>query len=337
MGKGKEHVRRDKLKELCARLLDRRTVPVLVGPTAVGKTALSLDLAELLDAEIVSADSRQVYRYMDIGTAKPTPEERRRVPHHFIDVRDPDEYYSAGEYGREARRAIQELLDKGRLPIVVGGSGFYLRALFDGLFEPRISDPEVKERIRQRIREEGLQSVYEYLRRVDPESAERIHPNDEQRIVRALEVYEIAGRPMSSFFAEKPEPAPFASVWIGLERDREELYQRINRRVEEMFHAGLVDEVRGLLERGYSPSLNALRTVGYREVIEHLQGHYDLERAVYLVKRNTRRYAKRQLTWFRKERRIQWVPVDDTVLDHVLAILSQSARGGEQECHHDTF
>ncbi|MDZ7372777.1 MAG: tRNA (adenosine(37)-N6)-dimethylallyltransferase MiaA [candidate division KSB1 bacterium] len=307
--------------ELRRRLLERELVPVLVGPTAVGKTALSLLLAEAMEAEIVSADSRQVYRYMDIGTAKPRPEDRRRVPHHFIDVRDPDEYYSAGQFGREAREKIQQLLGQGRLPLVVGGSGFYLRALFDGLFEPRISDPEVKERIRDRIRREGLPAVYAYLCRVDPEAAGRIHPNDEQRIVRALEVYEIAGEPMSHFFAQKPAPAPFGAIWIGLERPREELYHRIDRRVEEMFAAGLVEEVRQLLERGYTADLNALRTVGYREVIGYLQGEFTLDRAVYLVKRNSRRYAKRQLTWFRRDQRIHWVPAEEETIERIVSLL----------------
>ena len=313
-------------QDLRHRLLEKRRVPVIVGPTAVGKTALSLDLAGRLNAEIVSADSRQVYRYLDIGTAKPTPEERARAPHHFIDVRDPDEYYSAGEYGREARAAIEEMLGQGRLPIVVGGSGFYLRALFEGLFEPRISDPEVKERIRERIRRQGLAAVYEELRRVDAESAGRIHPNDEQRIVRALEVYEISGQPMSAFFKEKPRPAGFRGVWIGLSRERAELYRLIDTRVDRMFEQGLEDEVRALLQRGYPPDLNALRTVGYREVIDYLQGRVDLERAVELVKRNSRRYAKRQLTWFRRDNRIHWIPAGETALDEVFEILLGEVR-----------
>ncbi len=312
---------RKELAELRRRLLGARRVPVIVGPTAVGKTALSLDLAEALEAEIVSADSRQVYRYMTIGTAKPNPEELARVRHHFVDVRDPDAYYSAGEYQREARSVIGQMLAEGRLPIVVGGSGFYLRALFDGLFEPRIADSGVKERIRERIRKHGLASVYEELRHVDPEAAARVHPNDEQRIVRALEVYEISGKPMSTFFQEKPRPAPFEGIWIGLERDREELYRRIDARVDQMFAQGLVDEVQNLLDRGFSPDLNALRTVGYREVVEHLQGKISLERAVELVKRNSRRYAKRQLTWFRRDPRIHWVRAGESALAEVLTIL----------------
>jgi len=316
----------NELAELRQRLLATRRVPVIVGPTAVGKTALSLDLAEALGAEIVSADSRQVYRFMTIGTAKPTPEELARVPHHFIDVRNPDEYYSAGEYQREAREVIENMLAEGRLPVVVGGSGFYLRALFDGLFEPRIADTEVKERIRERIRREGLASVYEELKRVDPEAAARIHPNDEQRIVRALEVYEISGKPMSTFFREKPRPASFEGIWIGLERERDELYRRIDERVDQMFAQGLVDEVRDLLQRGYSPELNALRTVGYREVVDYLQGKISLERAIELVKRNSRRYAKRQLTWFRRDLRIHWVRADEGALAKVLEILRETVQ-----------
>jgi tRNA dimethylallyltransferase len=315
---------RNQWRELRKRLLELRLVPLIVGPTAVGKTALSLQLAEVLGAEIVSADSRQVYRYMDIGTAKPSREVRARIPHHFIDVRDPDEYYSAGEYGREARQIMARLLDEGRLLIVVGGSGFYLRALIDGLFEPRISDPEVKERLRERIRREGLAAAYRYLMRVDPDSAARIHPHDEQRIVRALEVYELAGEPMSKFFARKPAPPPFRAMWIGLELPRDELYRRIDHRAEQMFASGLVDEVRGLLERGYSADLNALRTVGYQEVIAHLRGEYSLERAVELVKRNSRRYAKRQLTWFRRDERIHWIRADETASEQILSLLQRA-------------
>jgi len=285
-------------------------VLIIVGPTAVGKTELSLKIAERLRAEIVSADSRQVYRYMDIGTAKPTADELARVRHHFIDIRDPDQYYSAGEYGREARQCIAGLLQKKIQPVVVGGSGFYIRALVDGLFAPHFSDPAVKEKWRQRIREQGAEAVFEILRQVDPVTAGRLHVNDTQRVVRALEVYELAGTPISSFRKGREKPADFQPVFVGLSRERTRLYERIEKRVEQMIKAGLVDEVKSLQEKGWGPQLNALRTVGYQEVFSFLAGEISFEEMIRLIKMNSRRYAKRQLTWFRKDERIHWLDLD---------------------------
>ncbi len=285
---------------------------LLVGPTAVGKTALSLSVAEALNGDIVSADSRQVYKYMDIGTAKPTREERGRVPHHFIDIRTPDQYYSAGEYGREARACIQNLFEREISPLVVGGSGFYIRALVDGLFAPKISDPEVKEKWRQQIRDKGAEQVFEELRRVDPKTTERLHPNDTQRVVRALEVYELSGRPISTFRPGQEEPANFQPVFIGLYRDRQHLYKRIEKRVDHMIDQGLLDEVRELQDRGYSPDLNALRTVGYQEAFAYLAGTISFQNMIDDIKKNSRRYAKRQLGWFRKDERIYWIDLDNT-------------------------
>ena len=276
----------------------------IVGPTAVGKTMLSLKIAEALDAEIISADSRQVYRFMDIGTAKPTPVELARVPHHFIDVRSPDQYYSAGEYGREARLCIEKLFARGYLPVVVGGSGFYIQALADGLFAPPISDPAVKEKWRGRIAAEGKEAVFELLRQVDPQSATRLHPNDTQRVVRALEVYDLTGLPISRYRRGGERPADFTPIFIGLAREREALYRRIEERVDLMMEQGLVEEAQGLLQRGFSPRLNALRTVGYQEVFSYLNGDLGYTEMIELIKTNSRRYAKRQLTWFRRDARI---------------------------------
>ncbi|MDZ7369906.1 MAG: tRNA (adenosine(37)-N6)-dimethylallyltransferase MiaA [candidate division KSB1 bacterium] len=285
-------------------------VLVLVGPTAVGKTALSLIVAEQVGAEIVSADSRQVYCHMDIGTAKPTPEERRRVPHHFIDVRSPVDYYSAGEYGREARACIEKLLADGRPVMIVGGSGFYLRALIDGLFAPPLSDPQIKELWRRRIAEEGKEAVFDFLRRVDPMTAARLHCNDAQRVVRALEVYSLTGRPLSAWQKGEEEPANFPTCWIGLTRSREQLYKRIEQRVDEMIAAGLVEEAESLLQMGFSPDLNSLRTVGYQEAFAFLAGKMSREEMIRQIKLETRRYAKRQLTWFRRDDRIHWIDLD---------------------------
>ncbi len=285
-------------------------VIILVGATAVGKTALSFKLAQQMNAEIVSADSRQVYRYMDIGTAKPTAEERGRVPHHFIDIRNPDEYYSAGEYGRAARRKVADIFEREKQPLVVGGSGFYIQALVDGLFAPQISDPEVKIKWHRRIEKEGKDKIFAFLEKIDPESARRLHPNDVQRIVRALEVYELTNRPLSAFQPGREEPADFDTVFFGLARKRHRLYQRIEARVDAMIEAGLFVEVRSLLEKGYDERYNALQTVGYREVFPFLRGEISREESIDTIKVNSRRYAKRQMVWFRRDKRIHWLDAD---------------------------
>lgn len=292
----------------------------------MGKTSLSLEIAAALGAEIVSADSRQVYRFMDIGTAKPTPAELAQVPHHFIDVRSPDQYYSAGEYGREARLCIENLLARGRPPLVVGGSGFYVQALVDGLFAPPISDPAIKEKWRGRIAAEGKEAVFELLRQVDPQSAARLHPNDTQRVVRALEVYDLTGLPISLYRRGWERPADFRPIFIGLDRERAALYRRIEERVDLMMEHGLVEEARALLQRGFSPRLNALRTVGYQEVFSHLNGDLGYEEMINLIKTNSRRYAKRQLTWFRRDARVHWIDMDEysfqTARKKILALFS---------------
>jgi len=298
--------------------LSENRVLIIVGPTAVGKTEVALWLAESISTEIVSADSRQVYRYLDIGTAKPTLEERGRVPHHFIDIRDPDHYYSAGEYGREARQCIAELRQRGTAPIVVGGSGFYIRALVDGLFAPRISNPAVKGKWRMRIQNEGNEAVFSYLQQIDPRTAEHLHPNDTQRIVRALEVYELSGQVISQFRQGNEEPASFRPVFVGLRRNRKMLYERIERRVEQMLDSGLVDEVKALQKKGWGSELNALRTVGYQEMFAFLDGQYSYEEMVQKIKTSSRQYAKRQMTWFGKDKRIHWLEMDDRAIGDVV-------------------
>lgn len=300
-------------------------VLIIVGPTAVGKTALSLSIAEVLGGEIVSADSRQVYKYMDIGTAKPSREEMFRIKHHFIDIRQPDQYYSAGEYGREARDRIAAMHKKGVVPVVVGGSGFYIQALVDGLFAPKISDPDVKQKWRNKVREIGQDAVFNYLKQVDPASAERLHPNDTQRVVRALEVYELAGQPISDFKKGGETPADFIPVFIGLNRDREVLYKRIENRVDVMLKSGLVDEVKGLRDRGWGPELNSLKTVGYQEVYDYFNGCLTLDEMAEKIKINSRRYAKRQLTWFRRDRRVHWIELDQFGPDQAVKKITETA------------
>ncbi len=260
--------------------------------------------------EIISADSRQIYRYMDIGTAKPDRSFRERVVHHFIDICNPDDYYSAGIFGKQARKIVDEIFSRGALPLVVGGSGFYIKALVDGIFESEVRDEQVRQQLDERVREQGLAALYARLQKVDPEYAAKISPNDRQRILRALEVYEVSGKPFSSFHRQKPEAADFEPVFWGLEMERTALYRRINQRVDEMLAKGLIDEVKSLLQRGYDASLNALNTVGYKEVIAYLQERLSYEEMRELIKRNTRRYAKRQGTWFRADKRIQWYRVE---------------------------
>ncbi|MDP6779352.1 MAG: tRNA (adenosine(37)-N6)-dimethylallyltransferase MiaA [Candidatus Latescibacteria bacterium] len=297
-------------------------VIVLAGPTASGKTAVGIRLAKALGAEIVSADARQIYRFMDIGTAKPTPEERAEAPHHMVDVADPDEDYSAGRYAREAAAVIDDIRGRGRLPIVVGGSGLYLRALLDG-FSPM---PEVPASVRDRLLGEAqsdLPGLYARLVEVDPASAERYHPNDTQRVVRALEVYESSGERLSDLQDRPPERGPgWTARWFGLDMDRAELYQRIDRRADLMVEAGLLEEVRSLRERGYGRGLNALNTFGYREIFGFLDGRFGLGEATDLIKAGTRRYAKRQLTWFRADDRLKWFdPIAQDPAAEILKVL----------------
>jgi tRNA dimethylallyltransferase len=288
------------------------TVLVLLGPTGVGKTALSKEIAEKIPVEIVSADSRQVYRYMNIGTAKPPPALQREIPHHFIDILDPDQDYSAGQYAKSARKVIGEIFQRKKIPLVVGGSGLYIRALIEGFFREDIKNPDIRKQLQARLQREGIDILYAELTRVDPRAAEKIHPNNTRRVIRTLEVFYTAGIPLSEIQKEKTDPALFRAIKIGLTMERKKLYTRINQRVEEMFEEGLVEEVRGILEMGYSLQLNALNSVGYKEVIAYLKEEIDLFTCKELVKQNTRRFAKRQFTWFRNEEDITWINVSET-------------------------
>ncbi|WP_221252533.1 tRNA (adenosine(37)-N6)-dimethylallyltransferase MiaA [Desulfuromonas versatilis] len=281
---------------------------VLCGPTAAGKTALALQLAERYPFEVISADSRQVYRGMDIGTAKATPEERARVPHHLIDVIDPDQTFSAADFCRQARDCIDRIFASGRLPLVVGGTGLYIRALTEGLIDAPAGDPALRRQFHALEAEGGAGTLHRRLQQVDPAMAERLPEGDLVRIVRALEVFTLAGRPLSALQREHAfGERPFRVLRFGVSLERDELYLRIDQRAQQMVEQGLLEEVRGLLDRGYEPTLKALQTIGYREAVEHLQGRIALAEALELIRRDTRRYAKRQLTWFRKENSIIWV------------------------------
>ncbi len=289
----------------------KRRVLAIVGPTAVGKTALTLRLAEKLGGEVISADSMQVYRGMDVGTAKPTPAERTRVPHHLIDVCEPGEAFSAADYQRLARAAVEDIAGRGRLAIFSGGTGMYIRAAIDDYnFITINNDWRVRDELRQEAREAGLSQLYARLADVDPQVAARVHQNDERRIVRALEVFATTGRPLSYWEAQKDaRQAIYHAVFIGLRRPRAELYARIDRRVDAMVAMGLVDEVRALLHRGMG--FVAHQALGYKEVIPFLEGRCTLGEMKENIKRETRRYAKRQLTWFRGDARVQWIDVSD--------------------------
>lgn len=283
--------------------------PIVTGPTGVGKTALSLALAERLDAEILSADSRQIYRELTIGTAKPTPEERARISHHFIDELDLGEPFSAGVFARQAYARIRDIVARGRLPLVVGGATLYLHALQFGLADVPSVAPEIRRRLEARLAEEGAEVLFTELRRLDPTSAATLDPTKTQRLVRALEVYHGTGRPLSSYH-EDQQPPPFAFKVVVLHRERESLYRRLNQRVDQMLERGLLAEVQGLLARGVDASEQALQTIGYQEPIAHLRGEIGYDEMVRLIKRNTRRYAKRQLTWFRRYPAYQWISAE---------------------------
>lgn len=279
----------------------------IVGPTATGKSALALDLAEEIGGEIVSADSLQVYRGLDLGTAKPGAADRARVPHHLVDILEPDEVYSAGEFARRARAAIDEIAARGRVPIVVGGSGLYLRALLRGLSPLPPGDPEVRAALRSRLENEGLAALREELARIDPKTAARLTAGDTQRVLRALEVERVTGRPLSAWLDEQPFGIQaIAAVQIGLTLPRSILYDRIAGRVVWMMEAGWLGEVAGLLQRGLSPRLPAFQAIGYRQLVRHLEGDGSLEQAIAEIVRETRRFAKRQETWFRKEPDVTW-------------------------------
>lgn len=279
----------------------------LVGPTASGKTAVALELALWMPVEVVSLDSMSVYRGMDIGTGKPTPAEREKVPHHLIDIVAPNESFSVGRYAAEAGELIPQIRQRGNYPFFVGGTPLYLKVMASGLFSGPPADWEFRGKLHERAEREGTAVLHEELRRLDAVAAGRIHPNDLKRIVRALEVVHETGQPISELQTEWSSPETDRHfVVAGISRDREELYRRIEARVDGMFAAGLVDEVRGLLEEYGSLSRQASQALGYKEVLAYLDGRIDLERTVELVKRNTRRMAKRQLTWFRSFENIRW-------------------------------
>jgi len=281
----------------------------IFGPTAVGKTSLSIELAKQLNGEIISADSMQVYRGMDIGTAKPTIEERQGIPHHLIDVRDPDEEWTVSDFVSECSRISAELTSKGKTPIIVGGTGLYLWSLIEGFAFP--ITPADKE-LRARLETIPTATLYSQLLTIDPAAAAKIHPNDKKRIIRALEVFELTGKPISELQKSRNSTPPLS---VGNNKDqlfcltlpRDLLYKRIEERVDAMLASGLVEEVKGLLAKGYSPTLTSLQALGYKEVVEYLAGRWSKETMVAELKKRTRNFARRQMTWFRRFKDVKWI------------------------------
>ncbi|MFO7264139.1 MAG: tRNA (adenosine(37)-N6)-dimethylallyltransferase MiaA [Bacillaceae bacterium G1] len=291
----------------------KKPLLVIVGPTAVGKTDLSIHLARQFDMEIVSADSMQVYIGMDIGTAKVSPEIRREIPHHLIDICYPDEPYSVAQFQRDAVRAIEDIHGRQKVPLMVGGTGLYVRSVTHGyLFSDAPKDETLRNKWKAFYQTHGPQALYAQLAARDPETAQRLHHNDVKRIIRALEVQELTGVPFSRWRQQQAEQQPWYDVLtIGLWMERSLLYERINRRVDRMLEQGLVEEVAGLLAKGYDESLPSMQGLGYKEIIAYLKGRWTLEQAVAELKKRTRRFAKRQYTWFRRQHDVHWFEVGE--------------------------
>jgi tRNA dimethylallyltransferase len=288
----------------------------------VGKTALAVALAADLPVEAVSVDSRQVFRGMDIATGKPTPAERRQLPHHLIDVAEPDEAYDAARFAREAAVAIETIRARGRLPVLVGGTGLYYRALVKGLAPAPPADPGLRRQLRAEAESGGPQSLHARLTRLDPATASRLHPRDLVRVIRALEVVVLTGRPASESRGERwrgQAASRYRVVALGLAMARESLYRRLDARVDAMIDTGLLGEVETLLRRGFAPSLPSMQGIGYRHLVPVAEGRIPLAEAVRRMKRDTRRYAKRQVTWFAREETLQWLPIGEKNAGSVLA------------------
>lgn len=286
---------------------------ILVGPTAIGKTSLSVELAKKLNGEIISADSMQIYKGMDIGTAKITKEEEKGVKHYLINEVFPDVEFSVSDFQDKANEYIDGILNNNKLPMIVGGTGLYINSLiYDLNFSVSVSNWELRNEYTALAEEHGNQYIHDKLRLVDPVSADRIHVNDVKRVTRALEVYHETGKAMAEYYKDFRKPNDkFDIVMIGLKMDREKLYERINKRVDIMIEQGLIDEVKGLLDKGYDENLTSMQAIGYKEVIDYLKGKCPLEDTIEIIKQGSRRYAKRQITWFRKEERVHWIDIDE--------------------------
>ena len=307
--------------------MNEKNMVILTGPTAVGKSALSIALAKALDTGIISADSMQVYKHMDIGSAKITPEEMQGVPHALIDVYEPNEPFHVVQFQHDAKAAMEQLWDKGQLPLIVGGTGFYIQALlYDVDFSEEDADLKLRQKYAQLAQSEGAEALHAQLAQVDPQAAGQIHANNIKRVIRALEFYEKTGTPISAHnAAERTKQSPYGFAYFVLTDRREHLYERIDARVDAMMEQGLLDEVKKLRDMGYTRDLVSMQGLGYKELLAYLDGECSLDEAVYMIKRDTRHFAKRQLTWFRRERDVIWVdkPAFDYDEDKILSYMLQ--------------
>lgn len=297
-------------------------VIIIVGPTAVGKTKLSIDLAKRLNTEVISGDSMQVYKGMNIGTGKVTETEMENIPHHMLDILHPDEAFSVAEYQRMVQQKINQINNTDKIPLLVGGSGLYIQAvLYDYIFSEQKRDETLTKELEKRMEAEGNLVLYNELKQLDPNQASAIHPNNKRRLIRALETYYTTGKTMSERHAKQQHTPIYEHVLIGLEMDREQLYNQINQRVDQMIEHGLIEEVTYLYEQNYEHT-QAMKAIGYKEIIPYLKGETDLETAVSLLKRNSRRYAKRQYTWFKNKMNIQWYNLSekkyDTIVEEIM-------------------
>lgn len=293
-------------------------VIIIVGPTAVGKTKLSIELAKRLNTEVISGDSMQVYKGMDIGTGKVTEQEKENIPHHMLDILNPDQTFSVAEYQKIVQQKITQLNNKGKTPLLVGGSGLYIQAvLYDYTFSEQKRDEALTKQLELRIEQEGNLALYDELKQLDPIQATSIHPNNKRRLIRALETYYTTGKTMSERHAEQGQTPIYEHVLIGLEMDREQLYNQINQRVDQMIEQGLVEEVTYLYKQNYEHT-QAMKAIGYKEIIPYIKGETDLEIAVSLLKRNSRHYAKRQYTWFKNKMNIQWYNQSEQKYDKIV-------------------
>ncbi|HJC83850.1 MAG TPA: tRNA (adenosine(37)-N6)-dimethylallyltransferase MiaA [Candidatus Anaerostipes avicola] len=303
---------------------------VLTGPTAVGKTELSIRLAQKLDGEIISADSMQIYQKMDIGTAKIRKEEMDGIPHHLIDVLDPSEEFNVARFQEMAKEALAGIYRRERIPLIVGGTGFYIQGLlYDIDFTKEEQDFRYRENLQKKAKEEGAQAIHKMLQAVDPASAQKIHPNNIKRVIRALEFYHLNGRKISEHNEqESRKESPYRFAYFVLNQNRTTLYERINHRVDLMLEAGLVEEVRRLKEAGYGKNLVSMQGIGYKEVLDYLDGKMTLEETADQIKKDTRHFAKRQLTWFGREKEVIMIDKDkyeteEEILEHMLGILKE--------------
>ena len=307
----------------------KKPLIILTGPTAVGKTKASIGLAKALNGEIISADSMQVYKYMDIGSAKIRPEEMQGIKHYLIDELEPDEEFHVVRFQEMAKKALEEIYAKNKIPIVVGGTGFYIQALLYGIdFTENEEDTEYRKELEQLAAEKGADALHEMLRKVDPKSAEAIHANNVKRVIRALEFHKQTGGKISEHNEqERAKSSPYDFCYFVLNDERERLYERINLRIDQMLDDGLVEEVMSLKDQGYTKEMVSMQGLGYKEILDYLNGNCTLEEAIYILKRDTRHFAKRQLTWFRRERDVIWVSKNEhnydedkilnVMLDHI--------------------